>query len=470
MGEAAKRKGGSLVEEEITQAIAESSADYTEVRIEREQRSQVLFRKDKLENLESSSEFGGIVRCLKNGGWGIAVFNDLAQLSEKVAEATRVARIVASHNDEPVALAGVPVVKEKVRAQLKRDFRNVPLEEKRKLIASYNQILLSSSDKIVSTTVRYSDSFREVTFANSQGTFIVQEVPDVTLLLVAVASDGPMNIQQGFETFGEAGGFEVVLDREEDARVAAKRAVDLLNAKSVKGGKYTVILDPGLAGVFIHEAFGHFCEADFLFKNEQLARIMTIGTHFGNDDLNVVDEGYLPGLRGNTPYDDEGVVRAKTYLIKDGVLNSLLHSRETAKKMGAAPTGNARAISYEHEPIVRMTNTYIEAGMQSFDEMLAGVDRGLYAVKTYGGQTVFEQFTFSAAYAYEIEGGELGKMVKDVVLTGNVFETLRSIDMVGNDRSLYGGSGGCGKGGQSPLPVTDGSPHIRIQNVTIGGK
>jgi len=178
----------------------------------------------------------------------------------------------------------------------------------------------------------------------------------------------------------------------------------------------------------------------------------------------------MPGLRGNIPYDDEGVARAKTHLITKGVLTSLLHSRETAKKMGVAPTGNARAISYEHEPIVRMTNTYIENGDHTFDEMLSEIDHGIYAIKAYGGQTVFEQFTFSAAYAYEIRNGEVGEMLKDVVLTGNLFETLRSIDMIGNDQQVHGGSGGCGKGGQFPLPVTDGSPHIRIQNVTIGGK
>jgi len=458
------------VKGKIKQAIARCSADYTEVRIERERRSQVLYRKDKLENLETSSELGGIVRCLKEGGWGIAVFNDITQLQEKVQEATRVAKIAARHNAEPVALAEAPVVQEEVKAHLKQDFRNVSLEEKKRLIESYNRILLSSSNRIVSTNVRYTDSFREVTFANSEGTFIVQEIPDLTLLLVAVASDGPTNIQQGFETFGEAGGFEVALDREEDAANAAKRAVDLLDARSVKGGKYTVILDPGLAGVFIHEAFGHFCEADFLFKNKRLAKIMAIGAQFGKADLNVVDEGYIPGLRGNTPYDDEGVTREKTYLIKNGVLKSLLHSRETANKMGATPTGNARAISYEHAPIVRMTNTYIEAGHHTLSEMIAKIDRGVYAVKAYGGQTMFEQFTFSAAYGYEIVDGKLGEMLKDVVLTGNLFETLRSIDMIGDDRTLFGGSGGCGKGGQFPLPVTDGSPHIRIQNVTIGGK
>ena len=458
------------MEQRIKQAIAGSDADYTEIRIEQEARSQVLFRKDKLENIEGSNEQGGIVRVLKDGGWGIAAFNDISDLPGKVKEATRMAQLVAASIDTPVALADVDPVQQVVTADLKCDFRTVPLEEKKKLTEEYNRILLDYDKRIVSTNARYTDSFRTVTFGNSEGTFIVQEIPDITLLLVAVASDGPRNIQQGFESLGEAAGYAYVLDREQETRDAAKRAIDLLSAKPVGGGKYTVILDPSLAGVFIHEAFGHFCEADFLFKNEQLKKVMKLGSRFGNDDLNVVDEGFIRGLRGNVPFDDEGTPRAKTYLIKDGILSSLLHSRETAKKMGAVPTGNARAISYEYEPIVRMTNTYIEAGKQTMQQMLSEVDHGLYAVRAYGGQTMFEQFTFSAAYAYEIEHGELGEMQRDVVLTGNVFETLRSIDGIGVDLTMYGGSGGCGKGGQFPLPVTDGAPHIRIRNVTVGGK
>ncbi len=138
--------------------------------------------------------------------------------------------------------------------------------------------------------------------------------------------------------------------------------------------------------------------------------------------------------------------------------------------MGAAPTGNARAVSNEHEPIVRMTNTYIENGPATFAEMIADIDHGIYAIDAYGGETGFELFSFSAAYAHEIVDGEIGGLVRNVVLSGNLFETLRSIDAIGDDSDLFGSFGGCGKGGQFPLPVTYGAPHIRIRNVTIGGE
>jgi len=138
--------------------------------------------------------------------------------------------------------------------------------------------------------------------------------------------------------------------------------------------------------------------------------------------------------------------------------------------MGASPTGNARAVNNEHEPVVRMTNTYIENGSASLAEMIEGVDRGIYACDAYGGQTDFELFSFSPAYAHEIVNGEVGGLVRNVVLSGNLFETMRSIDAIGNDSQLFGGFGGCGKAGQFPLPVTYGAPHIRIRNVTIGGE
>ncbi len=452
----------------LGQALAKADADYAEVRWEEVSRSRVAFQRDQLMALEASREAGGIVRALVNGAWGIAVFTDPDEIPEKLRQAAALARKAARHLKDPIRLAPVSPVRDTVRAEMKQDFREVPLEEKRKLAEAYNQLILGYSKEIVSTSVRYTDTIRRVIFANTEGTYIDQETPDVTLVLAAVARRNG-DIQQAFESLGEAAGYEFALGKEEKALAAAKRAVDLLSAQPVKGGRYTVILDPELAGVFIHEAFGHICEADFLLRNEPMRRVMTLGKRFGVEALNVVEEGYLPGRRGNSPYDDEGVPRRKIYLIKEGVLTGLMHSRATAHKTGMEPTGNARAVSWEHEPIVRMRNTYIEPGEASFEELLKGIDYGIYAKGAFGGQTEFEQFTFSAAYAYEIRGGELGAMLRDVVLTGNVFDTLRNIELLGDDFQLKGGAGGCGKGGQSPLPVTDGAPHVRIRDVIIGG-
>ncbi|MFP3953623.1 MAG: TldD/PmbA family protein [Candidatus Acetothermia bacterium] len=456
--------------EEIKNALRASDGDYTEIRLEREFRNTIKYEKNNLMNLDSSVESGGIVRTLVSGGWGIATFNSADELSKKVDRATEIARTAAPYLDEPIELADSPTEEETVQPELERDFRNISLDQKRRLLQGYNETILKFDDKIKSTKANYSDSYREITYANTEGTWITQSVPDVTLSLVAVAKSDEAGPQVSHESVGEAVGFELVTDREEMATVVAQRALDLLDAEPVKGGEYTVLLNPKLAGVFIHEAFGHLCEADHFYKNERLQEIMRIGEKFGPNDLNVVDDGYISGRRGNTPFDDEGVQREKTYLVKDGKLNNFLHSRETAAKMGERPTGNARAVSYRHEPIVRMTNTYIENGDQTFQEMIKSVDKGIYAIDAYGGQTQLEQFTFSAGHGRLIENGKIGPVLKDVVLTGNIFETLGNVAGIGDDLEIIGSGGGCGKGGQFPLPVTTGSPHVKIKNLTVGGR
>ena len=286
---------------------------------------------------------------------------------------------------------------------------------------------------------------------------------------MAMAKDG-MDVQQAYNSIGDLRGYSKVENFEESCEEVTKRAVDLLSAKPVEAGKHTVIVDPKLCGVFTHEAFGHLSEADFIYENQKLREIMKLGKRFGSDELSIVDDGTLVGEAGYNKYDSEGTPTQKTYLIKDGILTNRLHSRETAAKMDKKPTGNARAISYGSEPIVRMTNTYMESRDQTFEDMLAGVDDGIYAKGSLGGQTNTEMFTFSAEEAYKIKDGKICEQVRDVVLTGNVFETLMNIDAIGNDRVLFGGLGGCGKGGQSPLRVSDGVPHIRIKDVTIGGR
>jgi TldD protein len=229
-----------------------------------------------------------------------------------------------------------------------------------------------------------------------------------------------------------------------------------------------VVCDPILAGVFVHEAFGHLSESDFVYENERMREIMVLGRKFGGKHLNIVDGAAVPGLRGSYKYDDEGVRATKTYLIKEGVLVGRLHSRETAAKMGEAVTGNARALNYTFMPIVRMTNTFIEAGKASFDGLISDIKEGVYCKNWYGGMTSMEMFTFSAGEAYMIRNGKIAELLRPVQLSGNLFTTLENIDAIGNDLDMNQG-GGCGKGGQMPLPVSNGSPHIRIRKCLLGG-
>jgi len=455
------------MQNEIQAAIESSQADYTEIRIEERESTTVVYRGHDLETASAVIDAGGIARCMcRDGGWGVATFNDRKDLPSKVQQAYECARVASSM--EPIELAAIPVFEDQIACALRHDFRGVSMADKVKLAAAYNAILLQHSDQIVDTSTVYMDTFSRVSFANSEGTFIQEERPMVTLYAVAIARDGD-NVQTATESRSGQNGFDFVQGREEQVQSAAQRAVDLLRAETVVGGQYPVITNQRLAGVFIHEAFGHLSESDFVYENPKAQEMMVLGRRFGPDILTVFDDGSLPGLRGTHKYDDEGTPTGRSDLIKSGILVGRLHSRETAAKMGEKPTGNARATGYRYAPIVRMTNTAIEGGDTSFEDMIKDIKLGVYACDMYGGQTALENFSFSSAYAYMIRDGQVAEMVKDVILAGNLFTTLMSIDAIGNDFEWSQSGGSCGKG-QGGLPVTFGAPHIRIQNVVIGGK
>jgi len=448
---------------ELSAQLKRSDADYIEARLEDNQTSHLTYRGKNLESVGRSTAGGGNVRALVRGGWGFTSFNNLEKPAGRVAQAVEQAQFVGSGES---GLAPVEPVVDKIAGDAAKNPVNIPLAEKKKLLDEYHDIIWSTP-QIQTATIGYTDSHRRVIFSNSSGSHIEQERTDINLRLAAVAArDG--EVQQVGLSVGSRGDFSAMQHLHQQVAQMAKNAVGLLSAPTAKGGEYTVVLDPVLAGVFVHEAFGHLSEADFVYENDRLRQVMTLGKQFGSQQLNIVDTATLPGLRGSYKYDDEGVPAMKTYLIREGKLVGRLHSRETAARMKEKPTGNARAVNYRHPPIVRMTNTYIEPGTVSFDEMIADIKEGIYARNWYGGTTSMEMFTFSAGEAYMIRNGKIAEAIRPVVLTGNVFTTLQNIDAIGNDLDMNQG-GGCGKGGQSPLPVSNGSPHIRIRHCLVGG-
>jgi TldD protein len=448
----------------LSDALSASEADYTEIRVEEREATKVVFRARDLETADVTIDRGGIVRSLcYDGGWGIATFNSLEDLPTRVSQAYEAARAIQG---ERIELAPVPVIEDEITVSLKEDFRGVPLGRKKELVATYNDLLTGYHEKIVDSSALYQDAFTCMYYVNSQGAAFSEERPLVTLYFRATAREGD-DVQGNLEGVSLPQGFEAVRGQERLVHKAAQRAVDLLSAKTVRGGRYTVVCDPRLAGVFIHEAFGHLSEADFVYANPQAQDMMVLGRRFGSDILSVIDDGALPGNRATHPYDDEGTPTGRTDLIRDGMLVGRLHSRATAAKMNERPTGNARATSYRYPPIVRMTNTYIAPRDARFEGMLADIELGIYACDTFGGQTALENFSFSAAYAYMIREGHVAEMVRDVILSGNLFTTLANIDAIGDDLTWLQ-AGRCGKG-QGGLVVGIGAPHIRIQDVLVGG-
>jgi len=427
----------------------------------------VQYRGRRLEAATTSQDQGVAVRVLNRGcGWGIACFNDLDQLPEMLARADEMSRAIRLAS--PIHLGEVRPQQADVALDLDGDVRGISLEEKSALLRALNDAMLAVGDQVADTQASYGDEVTEYYFVNSEGARLTELRPHVTLSGLATARAGD-TIERGLESIGLRAGWHSLQGREEMFRVAAERAVQLLDAPSVKGGTYPVVLDPKLAGVFVHEAFGHLSEADFVYENQQAREMMTLGRRFGHEVLTIGDDGSVAGLRGTLPFDDEGTPTRNTVLVDRGVLIGRLHSRETAAAMGEAATGNARAISYRHPPIVRMTNTYIAAGQGTFEDLIRDIPLGVYACDAFGGQTFLENFSFTAAYGYLIRNGQLAELVKNVVLAGNLFQTLDHIERVAADFQWNQMGGGCGKGGQFPLPVTEGAPHVRIEEALIGG-
>ena len=451
----------------LADALAASRADFTEIRLEHTWTSTVSFRGRRLEAVSASEDQGGFVRALNNGcGWGVAAFTSLDQLAVMVARANELSRAVRL--ERPIRLAPVAPRRADVAFDLDGDVRGIPLDEKKRLIEAYNGAMLAVDARVVDTVANYHDEVTDYWYVNSEGTALHELRPEVTLSGSAVARrDG--TIERGLESVGLRRGWRSVQDAAPGFRAAAERAVALLDAPPVRGGTYPVVLDPELAGVFIHEAFGHLSEADFIYENPQARAMMTLGRRFGKPLLNVGDNGAAPGLRGTLPFDDEGTPTQDTALIREGILVGRLHSRETAGAMGEQATGNARATSFRHPPIVRMTNTYIANGQGTFADLIGDIKLGVYACSAFGGQTLLENFSFTAAYGHMIRDGHVAELVKDVVLAGNLFQTLDRIDRVAGDFRWNQMGGGCGKGGQFPLAVTEGAPHVRIAEALIGG-
>ncbi|MGD1858602.1 MAG: TldD/PmbA family protein [Leptolyngbyaceae cyanobacterium] len=440
--------------------------DFLAVRLEESEGTDILLRGGKVETLSEGISLGGQVRACHRGGWGFASFNQLADLQERIEGAIHAAHMVG--DDETLLAAIEPVQTRSQLTMTGTSPRHIPLMQKKTLCTHYDEILQSVDRCIATTSVRYNDVTQRLLLVTSEGTQIEQSWSDMELRLAATARNGD-TVQTGRETNGSRRAFEDLQNLDVQVRSAAERAVAALDLPPVKGKAYDVVIDPILTGLFVHEAFGHLSEADMVYENPDLLEVMTLGRRFGPEDLQIFDGAALGGHRGSYDYDDEGCPATTTHLIQDGRLVGRLHSRETAGRLDEQPTGNARCISYHYPPLVRMTNTWIGQGKTPVADLFAGIREGVYAKNWIGGMTNGEMFTFTAGEAWMIRDGELAEPVRDVTLSGNVFRTLADIEGIGDD-FYWDESGGCGKGGQSGLPVGCGGPSLRIRNVVVGGE
>ena len=452
--------------ETLKKMTANLDADYFDIRYETKHVDRVLLSKGEIRAYGSNTGDGYVLRVLKNGGFATVCFTKPEQAALAVNRALENAKVLAANQKEPKKIAPAPRVVETVKAPLAEDPRQIGLEEKLALARAYSDLLLKQPS-VANVDLQYSDVFRNKYFLNSEGSQINEELVTTQLSGSIVAQEGALT-QTVRVSFGGSDGFQRVRGREAEALKKAKIAADLLKAEPVAAGTCRMVLNPGMVGVFTHEAFGHFSEADIVRDLPALREKMKIGTKLGAGNLTIIDDATLPGQLGFYKYDDEGVAVRRTVLMERGVLKGRLHDRFTAAEMGEPISGHAIAEDYRYPPIVRMGNIFIQPDKYTLDELLAAMDEGIYIGDPMGGQTSGENFTFGANYAYKVKNGKLAAMVRDINIVGNLYKTLNNVVLIGNDLVLNE-SGGCGKG-QTNIRSCLGGPHVYFSELTVGGK
>lgn len=448
----------------IEQKLQKTMTDvgYQDLRFEKLETIIIKGRNDEIKSVDVIEKEGGHARALIGGGFGTLSFNSLENAKDSIEKCIQYSKLIPGERK----LADLPVVKDIVEINADIDPRSISIDDKKELLLKYGKLAIEKGVTIVD--LEYIEEYSKKYYVNNEGTSILQYHIDATISLKMICKKDSLT-QQTRIFFGGGQNYKDLVGREQDVINKAEQTVALLDAEPIKGGKYDVVLHPSVGGLFIHEAFGHLSEADTLLDSEALRKTMELGRVFASKKLSVADDPSEKGYTGSYVYDDEGVKAKKTYLIKNGKLSGRLHSRMTAGFTNEEPTGHFRAKSFEYTPVVRMGNTYIESGDSNFDDIIESTKDGILLFGCAGGETSGDMFTFGVQGGYRIKDGKIGEMVRDLILTGSLFTTLKNIDMIG-DKCVMCEGGGCGKEDQTLRAICMGSPYIRIKSMSVGGK
>src|SRR5437867_1877326 len=344
-------------------------------------------------------------------------------------------------------------------------------ESKVSLLTQIDAYARAKDPRVRQVMTSIAGEWQAVQIVRADGIRVADIRPLVRLNVALVVGEGDRQ-ETGSHGSGGRVSYEQFLDPvnwQAGVDEALRQALVNLGSVPAPAGEMTVVLGPGWPGVMLHEAVGHGLEGDFNRKKTSTFSGL-IGQQVAAKGVTVVDDGTLPDRRGSLTIDDEGTPTGCTTLIEDGILKGYMQDRLNARLLGSAPTGNGRRESFAHAPMPRMTNTYMLAGTQDPQEIIASVKRGVYAVNFGGGQVDITsgKFVFSTSEAYLIEDGLVTAPLKNCTLVGNGPDALTKVSMVGNDLQLDEGVGTCGKDGQS-VPVGVGIPTIKLDSMTVGG-
>lgn len=428
---------------------------------------------NRLKTSSYSVQQGVGVRAIRGAQTGYAYADGFAP--DELREAARVAaRIAHADGARPGAAAAPPFRVVEARAPVTlASPAPLALDEARKitLLERANAAARSTDARVTEVTATLADMARSFVVANSEGLWAEddQYLSRLTVNALALAGD---DRQSGFAAGGgsvEADYFDTRRSPEAIGAEAAATAATLLGAREPEAGAYPVVVGPGWGGVLVHECFGHSMEGDTIRKRTSI-RAGQRGERVAAPGVTIIDSGVVPYSRGSFRVDDEGTPAQRTVLVADGVLVGYLWDLLNGRLSGERPTGNGRRASYRDFPLCRMTNTYIEAGGHTPEELIGSIARGLYC-KSLGGGSVNPadgNFSFQVTEAYQIEHGKLTYPVRNATLTGNGNDAMLKIDGVANDLKIDGTTGSCGKDGQWK-PVGVGQPTVRFTSITVGG-
>jgi len=449
-------------------AAMEKGVEYADVLCERAEGVSVA--KDNAEERVSmpAALQGIVLRAYKLGQWRETSTYDL--WAPRVVEMARNLAQFEPLSRNSVKLQELKPWKLDEELNVKISPSEVDVEEKLEHVRRLHGDVVSHDKRVVNARVHYSDTVLERIFANTEGSVLRQVIPRTSLqILPIVRESGKMDYD--YLSCGGTAGFEIVQDlKEKNVSETVDSSISLLKASAPPSGHFRVILDPGMAGTFAHESFGHGCEADQIVRKRSYL-VPYFGKRIGFEKLNICDDGTLRGGNGSFLFDDEGVRSKKNYILKSGILRGFLHERFSASLMNAEPTGNGRRENFLRKLFVRMTNTYVEPGDYSLEEMVEEIDYGVMFVHPFSGMEdpLAGGMELKSKKGYVIEKGRVGRVLSMLTLSEDVPDFIASIDAVGKKDQFDIERGTCGKGHEDLVPVGDGGVYIRAEAVVGQG-
>jgi len=452
----------------LLEIALEQKGQYADVFLEHSVGSTLMFDGERLNQAGVEALSGASVRVMSDGHVAFCATENLSwegmtQAARTAAAGARAGRGARVASLKPLELHGLyPITPSP----------GDPLQEKQKIVEQIVEAAKKADPMVNSVRVTYRDTMRFISVATSNGVIAHDTQPLLQVFVnVSLRNDDTGKMGRGSFTGGGHYGFEYFEAHSPES--IALRAISMarhqMEAKGAPSGELPVVLGPAYSGVLLHEAVGHGLEADFNLRGYS-AYSNRLGEVVASTLCTIYDDGRRPNLNGSINFDDEGVASSRTPLIERGRLAGYMHSRETAAKLGAQPTGNGRRQNYSFPPMPRMTNTYLENGDSTAEDVIRSVNYGIYARFFAGGNVNITtgDFTFVPLEAFLIESGRVTAPLSNVLLLGNGPEILNRVSMVGNDMQISDNLWACGKQGQS-IPVTVGTPTLKVDSMTVGG-